>query len=146
MRIVTPGVTALEYAHRRSRLANKLPKGAIAVLASSEVKYRAPGIFHEYRQESNFFYLTGRRREDFRRGGLGADHVCSTSQGLTSQMLWPSSEMMDPATTTSSISTCGRRILKRNSGMGRGLAPKLPWTCSMRMKCVPRIAAHKQFI
>lgn len=30
------------------------------MLASSEVKYRAPGIFHEYRQESNFFYLTGR--------------------------------------------------------------------------------------
>jgi intermediate cleaving peptidase 55 len=23
------------------------------------VKYRAPGIFNEYRQESNFFYLTG---------------------------------------------------------------------------------------
>ncbi|KAJ5612797.1 hypothetical protein N7510_005991 [Penicillium lagena] len=56
---LTPGITALEYAHRRSRLANKLPKGAVAVLAASEVKYRAPGIFHEYRQESNFYYLTG---------------------------------------------------------------------------------------
>ncbi|KAJ5125689.1 hypothetical protein N7448_005007 [Penicillium atrosanguineum] len=56
---LTPGVSALEYARRRSRLANKLPKGAIAVLASSEVKYRAPGIFNVYRQESNFFYLTG---------------------------------------------------------------------------------------
>lgn len=39
-----------------------MPKGAIAVLAASEVKYRAPGIFHEYRQESNFFYLTGKHR------------------------------------------------------------------------------------
>lgn len=58
--LVTPGITALEYAQRRSRLANKLPKGAVAVLAASEVKYRAPGIFHEYRQETNFFYLTGR--------------------------------------------------------------------------------------
>lgn len=57
--LVTPGITALEYAQRRSRLANKLPKGAVAVLAASEVKYRAPGIFHEYRQETNFFYLTG---------------------------------------------------------------------------------------
>ncbi|KAJ5594934.1 uncharacterized protein N7459_001142 [Penicillium hispanicum] len=56
---LTPGITALEYAHRRSRLANKLPKGAVAVLAASEVKYRAPGIFNEYRQDSNFFYLTG---------------------------------------------------------------------------------------
>ena len=57
--IVTPGITALEYAQRRSELANKLPKGAIAVLAASEVKYRASGIFNEYRQDSNFFYLTG---------------------------------------------------------------------------------------
>jgi intermediate cleaving peptidase 55 len=56
---VTPGITALEYAQRRSKLANKLPKGAIAVLAASEVKYRASGIFNEYRQDSNFFYLTG---------------------------------------------------------------------------------------
>lgn len=58
--LVTPGITALEYAQRRSKLANKLPKGAIAVLAASEVKYRAPGIFNEYRQDSNFFYLTGK--------------------------------------------------------------------------------------
>jgi intermediate cleaving peptidase 55 len=56
---VTPGITALEYAQRRSRLANKLPKNAIAVLAASEVTYRANGIFNNYRQDSNFFYLTG---------------------------------------------------------------------------------------
>lgn len=56
---MTPGITALEYAQRRSRLANKLPKNAIAVLAASEVTYRANGIFHTYRQDSNFFYLTG---------------------------------------------------------------------------------------
>lgn len=31
----------------------------MAVLAAAEVKYRAPGIFNVYRQESNFFYLTG---------------------------------------------------------------------------------------
>lgn len=56
---MTPGITALEYAQRRSRLANKLPKNAIAVVAANEVQYRASGIFHEYRQDSNFFYLTG---------------------------------------------------------------------------------------
>ncbi|KAH1347925.1 hypothetical protein KXX14_003693, partial [Aspergillus fumigatus] len=56
---LTPGITALEYAQRRSRLANKLPKNAIAVLAASEVTYRATGIFNNYRQDSNFFYLTG---------------------------------------------------------------------------------------
>jgi len=56
---VTPGITALEYAHRRSRLANRLPKDAVAVLAAAEVKYRAPGIFYEYHQDPDFFYLTG---------------------------------------------------------------------------------------
>ncbi|KAL5336650.1 peptidase M24, structural domain-containing protein [Aspergillus crustosus] len=56
---LTSGITALEYAQRRSRLANKLPKNAVAVLAAAEVTYRASGIFHEYRQDSNFFYLTG---------------------------------------------------------------------------------------
>lgn len=59
LKLVTPGITALEYAQRRSRLANKLPKNAIAVLAASEVTYRATGIFNNYRQDSNFFYLTG---------------------------------------------------------------------------------------
>jgi Aminopeptidase P, N-terminal domain len=56
---VTPGITALEYAHRRSKLANRLPKDAVAVLAAAEVKYRAPGIFYEYHQDPDFFYLTG---------------------------------------------------------------------------------------
>jgi intermediate cleaving peptidase 55 len=60
---VTPGITALEYAHRRSRLANRLPKNAIAVLSAADVKYRASGIFYEYHQDSNFFYLTGMRLE-----------------------------------------------------------------------------------
>ncbi|KAL4804374.1 peptidase M24, structural domain-containing protein [Aspergillus unguis] len=56
---LTPGISALEYAQRRSRLANKLPKHAVAVLAAAEVTYKASGIFNEYRQDSNFFYLTG---------------------------------------------------------------------------------------
>ncbi|QKX58745.1 uncharacterized protein TRUGW13939_05872 [Talaromyces rugulosus] len=56
---LTPGITALEYAHRRSRLANRLPKNAIAILSAADIKYRASGIFYEYHQDSNFFYLTG---------------------------------------------------------------------------------------
>lgn len=59
-KLVTPGITAQEYAQRRSRLANRLPKNAIAVLAAAEVKYKAPGIFYEYHQDPDFFYLTGR--------------------------------------------------------------------------------------
>ena len=56
---VTPGITALEYAQRRSKLAAKLPKNAIAILAASEIKYKSGGVFYEFHQDSNFFYLTG---------------------------------------------------------------------------------------
>ncbi|MCJ1282413.1 hypothetical protein MMC26_001736 [Xylographa opegraphella] len=56
---LTPGISALEYAQRRSKLASKLPDNAIAVLASAEVKYRSGAVFYEFHQESNFFYLTG---------------------------------------------------------------------------------------
>ncbi|PCG98472.1 Hypothetical protein PENO1_054330 [Penicillium occitanis (nom. inval.)] len=56
---LTPGITAQEYAQRRSRLANRLPKNAIAIVAAADIKYRAAGVFYEYRQDSNFFYLTG---------------------------------------------------------------------------------------
>ena len=56
---VTRGITALEYAQRRSNLAAKLPKNGFAVLAASEVKYRSGSVFYEFHQDSNFFYLTG---------------------------------------------------------------------------------------
>ncbi|PGH14992.1 hypothetical protein AJ79_02672 [Helicocarpus griseus UAMH5409] len=56
---LTPGITALEYAHRRSKLASKLPKNAIAVVAASDVKYRSGSVFYEYHQDPEFFYLTG---------------------------------------------------------------------------------------
>ena len=56
---VTPGITALEYAQRRSKLAAKLPKNGIAILAASEIKYRSGAVFYEFHQDSNFFYLTG---------------------------------------------------------------------------------------
>ncbi|KAL9047050.1 MAG: hypothetical protein Q9214_000278 [Letrouitia sp. 1 TL-2023] len=56
---LTPGITALEYAQRRSKLASKLPKNAVAVLAAADVKYRSGPVFYQFHQESNFFYLTG---------------------------------------------------------------------------------------
>ncbi|KAG5300122.1 xaa-pro dipeptidase [Histoplasma capsulatum G186AR] len=56
---LTPGITALEYAHRRSTLASKLPKHAIAVVAASDIKYRSGSVFYEYHQDPDFFYLTG---------------------------------------------------------------------------------------
>ena len=60
MAAVTPGITAAEYAQRRSRLASKLPKNAVAIVAASNIKFRSGAIFYEFHQESNFFYLTGR--------------------------------------------------------------------------------------
>ncbi len=56
---VTPGITAQEYADRRLRLAASLPDNGIAVLASSNTKYRSGAVFYEFHQEPNFFYLTG---------------------------------------------------------------------------------------
>lgn len=56
---VTPGVTAVEYAQRRSKLASKLPKNAIAIVVASDLKYRSGVVFYEFHQDSNFYYLTG---------------------------------------------------------------------------------------
>ena len=56
---VTPGISALEYHHRRAALAKKLPRNSIAVLASSELKFRSSAVFYEFHQEPNFYYLTG---------------------------------------------------------------------------------------
>lgn len=56
---VTPGITALEYASRRTKLAAKLPPGAVAVIAAADVKFRSGAVFYEFHQDSDFFYLTG---------------------------------------------------------------------------------------
>ncbi|EEP76286.1 conserved hypothetical protein [Uncinocarpus reesii 1704] len=56
---LTPGITALEYAHRRAKLAAKLPKNAVAIVKAAEVKYKSKSVFYEYHQDSDFFYLTG---------------------------------------------------------------------------------------
>lgn len=61
---VTPGITAQEYADRRAKLAASLPDKAIAILASSDTKYRSGAVFYEFHQESNFFYLTGFNEPD----------------------------------------------------------------------------------
>ena len=76
---VTPGVTAQEYADRRSRLASKLPANAIAILASSDTKYRSGAVFYEFHQEPNFLYLTGFNEPDavaaIQRVGATAEYV-----------------------------------------------------------------------
>ncbi|MCJ1443039.1 MAG: hypothetical protein MMC23_003536 [Stictis urceolatum] len=62
--LVTPGISALEYAQRRSLLASKLPPNSLAILASSDTKYRSGSVFYEFHQEPNFFYLTGFNEPD----------------------------------------------------------------------------------
>ncbi|KAL8736819.1 MAG: hypothetical protein Q9166_000185 [cf. Caloplaca sp. 2 TL-2023] len=56
---LTPGITAIEYAQRRSKLASKLPNHGVAILAASDVKYRSGAVFYDFHQNSDFFYLTG---------------------------------------------------------------------------------------
>jgi len=57
---LTPGISALEYHHRRAALASKLPKNGIAILAANDVKFRSGAVFYEFHQEPNFYYLTGK--------------------------------------------------------------------------------------
>ncbi|KAF2429306.1 hypothetical protein EJ08DRAFT_650521 [Tothia fuscella] len=56
---ITPGISALEYAERRWRLAELLPDGAVAIIPGANVKYRSGSVFHEFHQDPDFFYLTG---------------------------------------------------------------------------------------
>ncbi|TKA77067.1 hypothetical protein B0A49_03428 [Cryomyces minteri] len=57
--VVTPGISALEYHRRRSKLAQALPKNSIAVIAASDTKYRSGAVFYEFHQDPSFLYLTG---------------------------------------------------------------------------------------
>ena len=57
--LVTPGITAFEYAQRRAKLAEALPLGGIAILAATDIKYRSGSVFYKFHQEPNFLYLTG---------------------------------------------------------------------------------------
>ncbi|KAI5296253.1 hypothetical protein KEM52_004879 [Ascosphaera acerosa] len=56
---LTPGITAQEYYDRREAVAAKLPKDAVAVLASADVKYKSGSVFYPFHQDSDFYYLTG---------------------------------------------------------------------------------------
>ncbi|TVY35256.1 Intermediate cleaving peptidase [Lachnellula subtilissima] len=76
---ITPGITAQEYADRRSKLAASLPPNGIAILASSDTKYRSGAVFYEFHQEPNFLYLTGFNEPEavavIQRIGSGSDYI-----------------------------------------------------------------------
>ncbi|KAK4948111.1 aminopeptidase [Elasticomyces elasticus] len=56
---LTPGITAQEYADRRTKLAAALPAKAIAIVAASDIVFRSGSVFYEFHQDPDFFYLTG---------------------------------------------------------------------------------------
>ncbi|KAH0491590.1 hypothetical protein TgHK011_003015 [Trichoderma gracile] len=56
---ITPGISAQEYADRRAALADALPPGSVAILHAAPLQYKSGAVFHPYRQETNFLYLTG---------------------------------------------------------------------------------------
>ncbi|ORY61602.1 peptidase M24, structural domain-containing protein [Pseudomassariella vexata] len=56
---LTPGITAQEYHDRRSRLLSSLPPNSAVLLPSASVQYRSGAVFHAFRQETGFLYLTG---------------------------------------------------------------------------------------
>ncbi|KAL8743582.1 MAG: hypothetical protein Q9190_004076, partial [Brigantiaea leucoxantha] len=76
---LTPGIAALEYAQRRTKLAAKLPKNAVAILTAADVKYRSGAVFYEFHQESNFYYLTGFNEPEavavIGKSASGDDHI-----------------------------------------------------------------------
>ncbi|KIW04220.1 uncharacterized protein PV09_04527 [Verruconis gallopava] len=58
---ITPGITAVEYYHRRQKLAELLPVNSVAILAAGDVKYRSgsSAVFYDFHQDPDFLYLTG---------------------------------------------------------------------------------------
>ncbi|KAJ1959541.1 aminopeptidase [Dipsacomyces acuminosporus] len=61
---VTPGITAAEYEARRQKLISDMPKGSSAVIFGSRQFFVSPHVFHPYRQDSDFYYLTGWNEPD----------------------------------------------------------------------------------
>lgn len=61
---LTPGINAQEYADRRSALALAMADGGVAVLRAAALQYKSGAVFHPYRQESNFLWLTGWNEDD----------------------------------------------------------------------------------
>jgi L-lactate utilization protein LutC len=59
---VTPGISASEYAQRRTKLAAQLPSNGIAIVAASDIVYRTGHVFYPFHQDPDFFYLTGASR------------------------------------------------------------------------------------
>jgi Xaa-Pro aminopeptidase len=58
-----PMIQEREYQQRRQDFAKKLKRDSVAVLFSAESKIRSNDTEYPYRQDSNFYYLTGLRED-----------------------------------------------------------------------------------
>ncbi|KAJ1719879.1 aminopeptidase, partial [Coemansia erecta] len=79
----TPGITAAEYEARRQKLVNELPKGSTLFLFSSQIFFVSPHVFHSFRQDSDFYYMTGWNEPDSVAVIEQSDHA---SRGYTMTM------------------------------------------------------------
>ncbi|KAJ1899675.1 aminopeptidase [Kickxella alabastrina] len=61
---VTPGTTNKEFEARRQKLVNELPRGSTLFAFGSRMIFVSPHVFHDFRQDSDFYYLTGWNEPD----------------------------------------------------------------------------------
>ncbi|KIS66675.1 uncharacterized protein UMAG_04738 [Mycosarcoma maydis] len=61
---LTPGIPKSEYEDRRKRLMDRLPDSSVVVAMSGRVKSMSGNIIYKFRQETNFWYLTGFQEPD----------------------------------------------------------------------------------
>lgn len=83
---LTPGIPASEYHDRRRRLMNRLPDNSVVVAMSGRVKSMSGNIFYKFRQESNFWYLTGFQEPD---SAVVLEKDPSSSRGYKMTMFVP---------------------------------------------------------
>lgn len=57
-------ISESEFKKRRESLANKLPNSSIGIIFSAEPATRSNDTHHPYRQDSNFYYLTGFKEDN----------------------------------------------------------------------------------
>lgn len=56
---LTPGITAEEYYLRRMKILASIPDKSMVVVPGNETQFATGSVFHEFRQDPNFYYLTG---------------------------------------------------------------------------------------
>ncbi|KAJ2084124.1 aminopeptidase [Coemansia sp. RSA 988] len=85
----TAGISGNEYEQRRRQLVENLPDESIVILCSAPMHFVSPHVFHEYRQDSDFYYLTGWNEPD---SAVVLEKSKYASRGYTMKMFVRSKE------------------------------------------------------